>query len=180
MWTKLILLFLVIFFFTGCYGRKPNRGFLLDGIYKNNELKFFAGSFPKPWKRLAVDGVNLAYYNTKNHAVMYVTGKCKGSSDASLMVLRTHLLIGFKSKAYEASKKIKLHNRTAIHSILSAELDGVTRKVDYYIFKKNGCLFDLVLISSKKVFKQNQIFFKEVVDRFKIIKGDGIYFKVAP
>ncbi len=172
---RCIFILVITLLFTACHGKRRSKGFFLDGIYKNEELKFFVGEIKKPWRRLSVETVNLAYYHPKNYGVIYLTGKCKGSSDAPLMVLRTHLLIGFKSKNYEQSKKIMLHGRKAIHSILTAKLDGVSRKIDYYIFKRNGCLFDLVLISPEKSFIENQHFFKQLVTHFKILKGSGIY-----
>jgi len=173
-----ILLFFIISIFLGlsCTGRKTSKGgIFIDGIYKNRELKYQIGKLPDYWKRLDVDNyLNLAFYNIKNNAVIYVNGKCRGSSDLPLTIIRTHLLIGFRNKKIIKSQKIKIENREGLHSIIIATLDGVKRKIDYYIFKKNGCLYDLVLISTVEDFYENQKEFKYLVDNFKIIKGSNI------
>ena len=167
---------MVIFtLFFSCTANKTSKGgIFIDGIYKNRELKYKIGKLSDNWKKLDVNYLNLVFYNTKNNAVIYVNGKCKGSSDAPLTILRTHLLIGFKHKKILKSEKLKIENREALHSIILAELDGVKRKIDYYIFKKNGCLYDFVLISTIDDFYENQKEFENMIKKFKIIKGSNI------
>jgi len=172
---KSFLFIIIILFIFSCTSNKTSRGGIyIDGVYKNSELKYNIGELPKEWKQLDVDYLNLVFYNTDNNAVIYVNGKCHGSSDIPLTILRTHLLLGFKNKKIVKSEKIKIENRDALHSLVLASLDGVKRKIDYYIFKKNGCLYDFVLISTIEDFYENQNEFNNVIKNFKIIKGSNV------
>ncbi|MBN2694746.1 hypothetical protein JXR93_08790 [bacterium] len=165
---------IILILLVSCSTTKGRTGFFLDGIYKNFELKYVIGEFPKEWRSIDVESVNLAFYNKSNHSVIYVNGKCKKSSDAPLEVLRMHLLIGFKDKKIELSEKINIEGREGLHSIVTAKMDGVSRKIEGYIFKKDGCLYDLILISPEISFKDNSSFFNERVKEFKILKGSNI------
>ncbi len=169
-------LFLIIslLIFSCTSGKTTKGGIYINGVYKNSELKYTIGTLSDDWKQLDVSYLNLVFYNTKNNAVIYVNGKCKGSSDVPLTILRTHLLIGFKNKKIIKSERLKIENRLALHSVILASLDGVKRKIDYYIFKKNGCLYDFVLISTIEDFYENQKDFNHVIKKFKIIKGSNI------
>lgn len=172
---KSFLIIIISIFIFSCTPAKTTKGGIyINGVYKNRELKYDIGKLPKVWKQLDVNYLNLVFYNTKNNAVIYVNGKCSGSSDAPLTILRTHLLLGFKHKKIIKSEKLKIENREGLHSIVLASLDGVKRKIDYYIFKKNGCLYDFVLISTIGTFYENQKKFNNVVNKFKIIKGSNI------
>jgi hypothetical protein len=172
---KFVLLVIISLFLFSCTPNKSSRsGIYINGIYKNVELKYKIGKLPKNWKQLDVDYLNLVFYNKKNNAIIYVNGKCKNSSDAPLTILRTHLLMGFKGKKIIKSEPLKIENREGLHTILITSLDGVKRKVDYYIFKKNGCLYDFVLISKIDDFYENQKRFNKVIKNFKIIKGSNL------
>ena len=173
---KSFFVFLVIIISVlSCTSNKSSKGgIFIDGIYKNSQVKYYTGEFSNKWKELDVDYLDLVFYNTKNNAVIYINGKCKGSSDAPLTILRTHLLIGFKGKKIIKSEDLSIEDRKALHSIILASLDGVKRKIDYYIFKKNGCLYDLVLISPINTFDKNQKEFNKIVKNFKVIKGSNI------
>ncbi len=171
---RFLYIFILILLLISCATTKSSSGFFLDGIYKNSELKYVIGLFPEEWKAIEVETVNLAFYNKNSHAVIYVNGKCKKSSDVSLEVLRMHLLIGFRDKKIELSEKINIEGREGLHSIITAKMDGVLRKIEGYVFKKDGCLYDLILISPESSFELNSIFFNERVKEFKILKGSNI------
>ena len=169
------ILLLITILTTACTPSKSSKGgIFINGIYKNSQLKYKIGKLSSKWKQLEVDYLNLTFYNKENNAVIYVNGKCRASSDLPLTILRTHLLIGFKNKKILKSENLEIENRKALHSIVLASLDGVKRKVDYYILKKNGCLYDFVLISTIKSFDENQKEFQKILKKFKIIKGSNI------
>jgi len=166
---------LIIILITACTPSKSSKGgIFINGIYKNSELKYKIGELPSKWEQLELDYLDLVFYNQNNNGIIYVNGKCSGSSDSPLTILRTHLLIGFKDKKIVKSENLEIENRKALHSIVLASLDGVKRKIDYYIFKKNGCLYDFVLISTIKSFDENQKEFQKILKNFKIIKGSNI------
>ena len=168
-------LFFLSFIIVSCTGsQKTATGIYLDGIYKDKQLKYYIGKLDKNWKLLSVKSVNLAFYNNINNGIIYITGKCKKSSDAPLFVLRTHLLIGFKDKKFLKSEKLIIEGREALNSIVIAKLDGVKRKINYFVLKKDGCLYDLVLISPIEYFNSNNREFLELIKNFKIIKGSNI------
>ncbi len=171
---KFIYLFILLFFISCASANKVKSGIYIDGTYKNSEVKYHVGELEEKWKLLDIERVNLGFYNIENNAIIYVNSKCKKSSDAPLYVLRTHLLIGFKGKKFQESKKIIYQKREALDSTLIASLDGVKRKIRYLVFKKDGCLYDLVLISPIKYFKENNVDFSKIIKNFKIIKGSNI------
>jgi len=172
---RVFVLLLIILFLFNCSAEKTTKGFYLDGIYKNKEVKYSMGELPDEWVRLDVESLNMAFYNKKNNGIIYTNGKCNKSSDNSLKVLQTHLLIGFKNKKFETEELIKYQKRDCLRSVLTAELDGIERKINYYVFKKDGCLFDIVLISPPEFFEENNKIFSElIINKFKILKGSNI------
>ncbi len=134
---KFVYFFIILFFISCSSANKVKSGIYIDGIYKNSEVKYYTGELEEKWKLLDIESVDLGFYNTENNAIIYVNSKCKNSSDAPLYVLRTHLLIGFKEKKFQESKKIIYQKREALDSTLVASLDGVKRKIRYLVFKKD-------------------------------------------
>ncbi len=78
-----------------------------------------------------------------------MNGRCGGKDeDTPLVALTNHLLIGTTERQIQAQEVEPFDSREALHSVLTAKLDGVPRLYDMFVIKKDGCIYDFVYVAS--------------------------------
>jgi hypothetical protein len=60
--------------------------------------------------------------------------------------LTRHLLIGTTERETLAEETLPLDGREALRSRVAAKLDGVPLVYEMYVLKKDGCIYDFVLV----------------------------------
>lgn len=156
-------------------GCASKQGF--DGrVYHAGRATFRVGPVPSTWKKSdAVDGAMLAFTDEPHSGMVSVYGRCgKDGDDVPLSALTQHLLIGFTEREVTEQKTVQLDGREALHTVLSAKLDGVKTGLSLYVLKKDGCVFDLGLASPPGSFERASAVFRPWALGFRTTETPGV------
>lgn len=128
--------------FWGCGGSHTYG----SGHFEDDEASYWVSSPGDRWKRLSAGDVDLAW--AREGAVIQVNASCKRGLDIPLQALTHHLLVGFTERQLHAQKRVTVDRREALHTHLSAKLDGVPRSMALHVLKKDGCVYDMSLVAA--------------------------------
>jgi len=119
-------------------------GSSFDGhVFQNGDLAFRVGQVPREWHVIEATGSVLAFRDDAAPAYVAVGGRCgKDGDDVPLEALTHHLFLEFTDRVVENQVKVELDGREALHTELTAKLDGVARRLTVFVMKKNGCVYD--------------------------------------
>ncbi len=119
-----------------------------DGrTYANNSVRFHLGPVAPGWHQIEAENALLAFRDSTRDLVVSVNGRCgKDSDDVPLSALTQHLFLYFTERRIISQVADKLDGREALRTELYADLDGVARRFVVYVLKKDGCVYDFILI----------------------------------
>jgi len=153
---------LAVFAFVSCSG--PT---LKGEVYRGDGLAFRLGAIPPTWRRLEVTNVRLAFRDEGAESTVLVNARCgKDSDDVPLTALTQHLFMNFTARETIEQSVLPMDGREAMHALLRAKLDGVPNAFDAYVLKKDGCVYDFVLVSAPLKFEANRPAFETFVSGF--------------
>lgn len=120
-----------------------------DGqVYQNDDLAFRVGPTPASWRRIDVDQALLAYRDDRAAATVAVSGRChKDGDDVPLTALTHHLFLHFTERKIHSQERLEIAGRESLRTELTASLDGVPKHYVVYVLKKDGCVYDFMLIA---------------------------------
>ena len=120
-----------------------------DGrMYRNGDLSFRVGPTPGSWRPIEVDQALLAYRDDQHGATVAVNGRChKDGDDVPLTALTHHLFLHFTDREVLSQRQIEIAGRASLRTEMKASLDGVPKHYVVYVLKKDGCVFDFMLIA---------------------------------
>ena len=118
-----------------------------DGVFRKGAVTVRVGPVPAGWRRLAVDGADLAFRDDERSGSVLFDVRCGRDDDAPLSVLTDHLIMGTTEREFVAQDTIPFDRREALHTLLHAKLDGVPMQYDIYVMKRDGCVYDLVYVA---------------------------------
>ena len=117
------------------------------GVLHKGVLAVHVGPVPGPWRRVSIDGADLAYRDEPRDASVLFDVRCARGSDAPLAVLTEHLIMGTTARDFVSQETVPLDHREALHTLMRAKLDGVPMQYDIFVMKKDGCVYDLVYVA---------------------------------
>ena len=117
------------------------------GVLHKGELAVRVGPVPEPWRRVSIEGADLAYRDEAHDASVLFDVRCARGSDAPLTVLTEHLIMGTTDRDFVTQDTVPLDRREALHTLMRAKLDGVPMQYDIYVMKKDGCVYDMVYVA---------------------------------
>ncbi len=147
-------------------------GKLKGRVYETKDTSYEIGQLPDNWKRINIDGGDLAFWNAKLEATITVNSTCYKNDknvNYSLKALTNSLLIGIKDKGLVESEDITISGEKALLSIYQGNLDKIPVKISAVVFKKKSCNYDLTYASSPDSFDGGKADFKGFVSQFKLI-----------
>ena len=119
------------------------------GVYRGHGTAYGVGALDSEWRSLDVGGHNdLAWSNEGLRSVIQVNSTCEADMDVPLQALTNHLVIGFTEREFHSQELRPLDGRESLVTHLTAKLDGVVRTLLLVVVKKDGCVYDMALISS--------------------------------
>jgi hypothetical protein len=120
-----------------------------DGrVYQNDEFAFRVGPTPESWRPIEVDQALLAFRDDQHGATVAVNGRCNvDGDDVPLTSLTHHLFLNFTERQVHSQKRIDVAGRESLRTEITASLDGVAKRYVVYVLKKDGCVFDFMLIA---------------------------------
>jgi hypothetical protein len=139
-----------------------------DGqVYRGEDLSFRLGPLPSNWRRIDSDGALLAFRNDSSASTIAVNGRCGvDGDDVPLASLTQHLFLHFTDRKIIKQETVKLDGREALRTDLIAELDGVDKHYVVYVLKKDGCVYDFLLIEEAETSANNPRDFETLVTGF--------------
>ena len=120
-----------------------------DGAtYRGQGVAFRVGPVPPTWRRLDANGAALAFRDDAKDTTVGVNARCGvDGDDVPLGALTQHLFLHFTDRQSVKEEVVPFDGREALHSVVSAKLDGVAKTFDVWVLKKDGCVYDLYAIS---------------------------------
>ena len=147
----------------GCGG-----GPTFDGVrYQGKGVAFRVAPHPAAWSRLDMSEGLVAFRDAQASATILVNGRCgKDGDDVPLSALTQHLFLLFTERTIEEEQVFPMDGREAMRTVLRAKLDGVPKRFETVVLKKDGCVYDLVLIAEPDTFGQARPAFDGFVESF--------------
>lgn len=130
-------------------------------------MAYEVGPVPPAWRPIRVDDNDLAWFDPATSSLVHVDHTCERTQDTPLVALVQHLLIGFTQREFSLQETVPMDRREARHVVLRARLDGVPRSIELYVLKKDGCVFDLGLVSPPGDFERARPGFDAFVRGFR-------------
>ncbi len=151
--------FLPLLALIACAGSSPT---FEAGVYRGHGVAFGVGDVPAAWHRIDLEDAALAFRDDHGTSIL-VNGRCNlRGDDVPLVALTNQLVIGTTDRVYVKEETVALDRREARHTVMRAKLDGVELVWDAYVMKKDGCVYDIVLVAPPDRFEQGSSAF----DRF--------------
>ncbi|HEV8550447.1 MAG TPA: hypothetical protein VGQ57_15490 [Polyangiaceae bacterium] len=121
-----------------------------DGhVFRRGELAFRVGPIPASWRPIEVDDTLLAFRDDDAAATVAVNGRCGlDGDDVPLEALTHHLFLHFTDRKLMSQERFELDGRAALRTELSAALDGVPLRYRVVVVKKDGCVYDFMLMDT--------------------------------
>lgn len=151
----------------GCSGAR------FDGTtYRGDGFAFRVAAPPPTWKRIDVSHAALAFRDETRDATVAVNGRCGvDGEDVPLASLTQHLFLQFTDREILEQKVTPIDGRDAMNTILLAKLDGVPKKFDVWVLKKDGCVYDFYYIAAPQRFAEGVAEFDRFVQSFATVSN---------
>lgn len=141
-------------------------------VYRGEGLSFRTGPVGDGWVRLEVSHGLLAFRDEQAQATVLVNGRCgRDGDDVPLPALAAHLFLRFTERVIEEEALVPFDGREALRTVMSARLDGVPMRFEAVVLKKDGCVYDLVLMGAPGRFDGARPAFDRFVEGFHVGGG---------
>jgi len=120
-----------------------------NGVYRDAEARFEVERPPTGWRAIRVgDEPDLAFHHAELDAVLQINASCDPSLDIPLLALTNQVLAGFTERRIQAQDTVPFDGREGLATHVQAKLDGVPRELLLLVAKKNGCVYDVILVAA--------------------------------
>jgi len=138
-----------------------------DRIYDDGVVRYRVGAQTAGFARVALEGNDLAWHDPR-YGTISVNATCK-KTDAPAHALLNHLLMGTTERTLRRQESVTVDGRSAQHLIADLALDGVPVTVDVYLIVRDGCTYDLTLVSAPDKLSQTEPLFDAFVREFAVL-----------
>lgn len=145
------------------------------GVYRSGAVAFrISAGVPAGWQQISVEHASLAYRDDAHDASVLVNARCGvRDGDSPLLALTNHLLMGTTERDVLSQETIPFDAREALHTRMTAKLDGVPRSFDIFVLKKDGCVYDFVYVAPPAQLAEGAPPFEDFVRGFHTLPGSG-------
>ncbi len=146
-----------------------------DGrVFRGDGFAFRLANVPRAWRQLETTNTGIALRDEENRGTALVNGRCGRDEDVPLKALTQHLFFAFTERNIEQEELVPFDDREALHTTLTAKLDGVPMRFDVWVLKRDGCVYDLLYFAPRDGFERGAPAFLELVRGFtsKVPHGD--------
>jgi hypothetical protein len=158
--------------FVGYYASAGSGdGGKLDGqVYTSDSTSYMIGTLPDGWKRIDIEGGDLAFSNPYNDSTITVNSTCdERKMKYSLKALSESLIVGVKDKKAESRQETQIDGQQALSTIYTGSLDNTLVMIETRVFKKNDCVYDFTYASSPARFGSGAQVFNEFISQFRVL-----------
>ena len=160
---RINLIFLGLLLLTqACSWLIPEPG--KDKKYKNYQVEG-----PVNWKKTSKANSDYAFIDPASASIIFTNSICEKYANAKLKDLGQNILRSVDNFSGGQPKKMSLAQRDAWRWTGHGTLDGAPVNLDYVILRKNGCVFDVVLINTDPhEWQQDRVIFNKFLTSLKI------------
>ncbi|MEW6145546.1 MAG: hypothetical protein AB1598_11060 [Thermodesulfobacteriota bacterium] len=143
----------------------------LDGqVYTSDSTSYRIGSLPDGWKRIDIEGGDLAFSNPSNDSTITVNSTCdERKMKYSLKALSESLIVGVKDKKAESRQETQIDGQPALMTVYTGSLNNTPVKIETRVFKMNNCVYDFTYASSPARFDTGAQVFNEFISQFRVL-----------
>ena len=145
-----------------------SHGTYSDGHFVSDRAKYTFAPPAEGWVEVTLPTANAAWHNPALAASLMVNSHCEGVSDSPLEGLTSDLLMGMTEREILSQERVPASKREALQTVATGKLDGVPRKLELFVMKKDGCVYDIVLDASPEHFESARTAFAKVRDGFNV------------
>lgn len=148
---------------SGCAYRPVSKSAICTGVDC-----YEVGDLGSEWRSVGHDDGAAEYFNATNGGVILSYASCRDDAEAApLSSLTAHLLVGYSDRQERSSEVLPFAHREALRTVVDAKLDGVPVVLDLYVFKSNGCVFDLSFVARPAGYDAGLADFRRFVEGFQ-------------
>ena len=158
--------------FVGYYASagKSDKGKLKGQIYTSDSTSYMIGTLPDGWKRIGIEGGDLAFSNSAADSTITVNSTCdERKTRYSLKALSESLITGIKDKKAESREDSQIDGQPALITIYTGNLNSTPVMIETRVFKKNECVYDFTYASSPSKFDAEASVFDEFISQFRVL-----------
>ena len=144
--------------------RKPGK--LKDWVYTTERNSYRVASLSRDWKRVPVEGGDIAFYNSANDMMFTVSSVC-GNRDYDLETLSDSLVVGFGKKQMKLREDIEIGGGGGLYTEYDASLDGENFSLATVVHKSAKCDYDFSYLTGPAGFQANLGKFIDFLSGFK-------------
>lgn len=118
---------------------KPGK--LKDWVYTTERNSYRVASLSQDWKKVPVEGGDIAFYNSANNTMFTVSSVC-ANRDYNLETLSDSLAVGLGKKRMELRKDIEVGGGGGLYTEYEVSLDGENFSLATVVHKSAKCDYD--------------------------------------
>lgn len=130
-------------------------------------VKGYALTPPTTWTSVDAEGESDEAYRLSSGAIATVTSSCGRNSKHTPEVLTKQLLIGARHVRVTKREKLVVAGKSALHSTVTAKLEGVPFHLELIVVSSTPCAFDFSLVSPKEISEAERTQFVEYTKSLK-------------
>jgi hypothetical protein len=160
--SRFVKLLFVSIYLNACVSVELNKS---QPITRNENVSFAKPT--KPFVELKASDLDHGWRNPQNgNSISFIT-ECSPDVDPTLENIYSGIIKGVNNAESVSKNKITYNGREALRALVTGDVDGVGSKIDFLIFKKNGCTYVITYVALAATFDQNVSDFQKFVDGFR-------------
>ena len=132
--------------------RKPGK--LKDWVYTTEQNSYRVAPLSQNWKRVPVEGGDIAFYNSANNIMFTVSSVCS-DRDYNLETLSNSLVIGLGKKQMKLRKDIEVGGAVGLYTEYDVSLDDENLSLATVVHKSAECDYDFSYFTDLAGFQAN-------------------------
>ena len=146
------------------------RGMLVGDEFRSGQVVYRIGSLGEGWKLVELPGGDLAFHNPSLGATVTLSSACGVEARQPLDVLATSQVIGIRGKQVLSSEPIVVDGASGLKTEWRGEVNGEEVVICGVVFKRGGCVFDIVYTSVPDGYERGLGRFLEFVSSFVFVR----------
>lgn len=139
-----------------------------DRIFDDGVVRYRVGELAPGFERVDVGDNDLAWHD-RGLGTISVNATCSGYDDVPTTALLNQLLFGTTERQFRLEETATLDGRAARHAIVDVEMDGVPVRLNVYLMRKDGCVYDLTHVGAVDQASRAQPVFERFVSEFAVL-----------
>lgn len=132
--------------------RKPGK--LKDWVYTTEQNSYRVAPLSQNWKRVPVEGGDIAFYNSANDMMFTVSSLCT-DRDYNLETLSDSLVAGLGKRQMKLRKDIEVGGAGGLYTEYEVSLDGENFSLATVVHKSAKCDYDFSYSTGPASFQAN-------------------------